>query len=127
MDSQLIQYSEPTHNLSVIIEDDGRVAYAYLRQGTKIVGDVWLYNVLTAPEAVDWNDRGQMPFLNPGKYARDEPPIRIDSRLRIAWTVSGASLYSGDVLLARLEINRRPGWSRQARIPGPLALPLEST
>jgi hypothetical protein len=48
-------------------------------------GDVWLCNLATPPEAPNWKDWSQMPFLNP-----------------------------------------KPGWSRLAVRPGPLANPLDS-
>lgn len=122
----MLEYIDPLSDMSLVVEDDDRVAYAYLRQGTRIVGDVWLYNVQATPDVVDWSNRALMPFLNPRKYVREEPPIRVDSSICVSWTPTTAYVLRGDVLIARVEIGRRPGWSRQARIAGPLALPLES-
>jgi hypothetical protein len=51
-------------NYSVLIEDDGRVAYAYLMEYGDVISDVWLYNHTQAIKVVDWNNQ-QMPYLNP--------------------------------------------------------------
>jgi len=67
-DELLLRLDSPDGRLSVMLEDDGRVAYAYLLQDGKVVGDVWLYNVVETPERVDWKDRSQMPFLNPKRF-----------------------------------------------------------
>ena len=41
----VLRYDEPDGGRSVVLEDDGRVAYAYLLEKDTIVSDVWLYNV----------------------------------------------------------------------------------
>jgi hypothetical protein len=49
----------------VIVEDDDRVAYAYLVRDGRIVTDVWLYNRMPAPQRPPWHEPGPvMPFLN---------------------------------------------------------------
>jgi hypothetical protein len=51
----------------VIVEDDDRVAYAYLVREGRIIADVWLYNRLLAPWRPPWNEPGgEMPWLAPG-------------------------------------------------------------
>ncbi|WP_374951629.1 hypothetical protein [Mucilaginibacter sp.] len=57
-------YCEFDRFFSVKIEDDGRVAYAYLMQGNDEVADVWLYNLAAAPVASFWNEADK-PFVNP--------------------------------------------------------------
>jgi hypothetical protein len=68
---------------SVIIEDDGRVAYAYLMKDENIIGDVWLYNQLDAPENTNW-DHKKMPFLNPIEFIAEGmliSPIKHDNEI----------------------------------------------
>ncbi len=57
---------------SIIIEDDGKVAYAYLYDAEKrIVSDVWLYNRGENPATIDWSDRSKLPFQNPAGYVSE--------------------------------------------------------
>jgi hypothetical protein len=55
-------------NYSIIIEDDNRVAYAYLLEGENIVGDVWLYNQEQSPVKENWDNPDDLPFLNSLDY-----------------------------------------------------------
>src|SRR5690242_16435335 len=57
----------PGSGLTVILEDDGRVAYAYLKSNGAIVADVWLYNVAEPPERNNWRDKTQLAFSEPAK------------------------------------------------------------
>jgi hypothetical protein len=69
----LHQYEISGSGLLVVLEDDGRVAYAYLKDHGAIVADVWLYNVAEAPDQNHWRDKSNLPFLNPGKYCTAGP------------------------------------------------------
>ena len=43
----MIEIADSQTGYAVVIDDDGRAAYAYLRDPQRrIVGDVWLYNVV---------------------------------------------------------------------------------
>lgn len=116
---------------AVVLEDDGRVAYAYLLKDERVVSDVWLYNVELDPEETDWEDRDAMPFLNPREYCRrprttyrldDDADIRCEfvkvNRRR------EANVYVRGVHVARLRVGAKPGWSANAKCEGPLANPL---
>jgi hypothetical protein len=46
----------------VIVEDDGRTAYAYLLARGVVVSSVWLYNVAEAPVLADWSLEAKFPF-----------------------------------------------------------------
>src|SRR5579872_3891146 len=61
---------DPFYDYSIIIEDNGKVCYAYLIYKGDITGDVWLYNQIDAPTKVEWK-REEMPFLNPKEFAKD--------------------------------------------------------
>jgi hypothetical protein len=110
-----------------VIEDDGRVAYAYLLEREKIVTDVWLYNVAPTPSRPAWNDPREMPFLNAPPYcAPHDLRITKDTPIQTRWSIEGVELIVDGTLLARLARDVRPGWSRFARRAGPCAKPLDS-
>lgn len=81
-------FSDQCHEFSVIIEDDGRVCYAYLLLRQEIIGDVWLYNQSATPIQTAWN-REDMPFLNPVEYIKEElgiPPITSEKEIKAIWS-----------------------------------------
>jgi hypothetical protein len=123
----LIRFDESGGRRAVILEDDGRVAYAYLLEDEEIVGDVWLYNVEQTPDTVNWKDRAAMPFLNPRPFCRDADVPRIGQSVPVhcQWSETGVEVSIDGVLLARLERGAKPGWSKLAIQPGPLAKPLQ--
>lgn len=125
-DDVLLRYNEPGTGRAVVLDDDGRVAYAYLLDREAVVSDVWLYNVTDTPNVVDWNDESQMPFLNPQNLCKAEavPRLSRQSPVNCIWTKEGVDVVINDVLMARLKPGAKPGWSRLARLPGPLANPL---
>lgn len=117
--------------LTVTVDDDGRVAYAYLRLGDEVLGDVWLYNRGPSPAAVDWTDAAQAPFPNPRSHARELPwaPARRASDFSVEWTVDGELLLADvklrGVLLGRLSPGSQPGWASLATQDGPCAQVLD--
>jgi hypothetical protein len=122
----LLRYDEPGGLRAVVLEDDGRVAYAYLLENGAIVNDVWLYNVAEAPASIDWQAQRQvhdLPFLNPAPFCNGEHAVRLAdaSNVECVWSSTGVSVRIAGVEIARLERDVRPGWSRLARRSGPLA------
>jgi hypothetical protein len=117
----------PGSDLSVTLEDDARVAYAYLQRRGEIVSDVWLYNVEEPPDESAWQDKTQLPFLNPRKYCKQVVVERITQRSKISCTVVSESVEVriDDKLIARLKPGVKPGWSKFAAIDSPLARPLD--
>lgn len=114
---------------SVVIDDDGRVAYAYLRgPDDDIIGDVWLFNRIDVKTPVDWADPTQAPFPNPPQLARPfEGKLPRAKDLDVQWTLDGPLLLA-DVLvrgqvLARLSPGSTPGWNVLALAVGPCAQP----
>jgi hypothetical protein len=126
-DEVLLRFDDPETARAVVLEDDGRVAYAYLLDHEKIVGDVWLYNVADAPESERWKDQTEMPFLNPRSFCTPVSVSRLTQSSSIActWFDNGVEVSVDGILMARLEENAKPGWSRFAGRPGPLAKPLK--
>lgn len=113
----------------VVVEDDGRVAWAYLLQGDRVASAVWLYNVAPAPETLAPPPGASGgPRLNPRGHCRTPPPERIvdERRVTARWEVEAGEVRSASVLhagapLARLAPGARPGWSAGAAKDGPLA------
>jgi hypothetical protein len=131
-ESILIFCDVPDTAMRVVIEDDDEVAYAYLtNEAGKIVSYVWLYNVAPTPEQAEWADKGQMPrglmpFLNPREFCRGESIARItyESAVSCAAREDYVDIEVDGVLIARLKVGAKPGWSKLACKKGPLALPL---
>jgi len=119
-------FSQQNDCYSVVIEDDGKVAYAYLLKEEHIIGDVWLYNQAETPADPDWTDKESLPFLNGQEFVRDNitPILNVDE-VRVEWTddleVGGVLLYIRDQFTAKLTINSKPGWSTNVTKDGPLA------
>ena len=125
----LIENRSANRDYSAVFEDDGKVAYAYLRKGADIIGDVWLYNHGEAPVEPGWEDPSRMPFANPREFINPNPfdPVKDISEVGFNW-VEGDPLtllifIRGD-LFARLIPGSQPGWSKLAIKDGPLALVL---
>ena len=115
---------------SAVIEDDGRVCYAYLCEEEGIIGDVWLYNQQQAPATSFWRTE-DMPFLNPTEYlAKDAAikPITNENEVRCEWTESKddglieVGIYIRDKFIASIASGSKPGWSVLVTKDGPLAL-----
>ena len=125
----LLSFPHRETGCSLVIDDDGRVAYAFLRgPDDEIIGDVWLYNRTPCPQPPDWTDPTQAPFLNPESMARTlEGRLPTSDELTVAWTLDGVLLLA-DVklrgeLLARVSPGSAPGWNVLALEAGPCALP----
>lgn len=115
-------------NYAVLIEDDGRVAYAYLLAYGDVVGDVWLYNQMPAPTNSNWHEQA-MPYLNPAEYIDTKTTvsaIQDKSEIRCEWTESNDGLievavWIRDKFIAQMESGSKPGWSVLVVKDGPLA------
>jgi len=122
-------FCENNQHYSVIVEDDGRVAYAYLLSENSIVGDVWLYNQLPSPNEVNWKDNTGLPFLNPKEFTdyEIEPILTVDD-IDLEWILSNikelqeVNICIHQKLLAKLSLGSKPGWSCIVIKSGPLAL-----
>ncbi len=112
----LAEHRHPETGCALVIDDDGRVAWAYLHAPEgDIIGDVWLYNRLPTPALADWSNPLLAPFLNAASHARalDQPPPTDATELEVDWTVDGelllADVHLRGVLLARLSPGCSPG------------------
>jgi hypothetical protein len=107
--------------------DDGRVGWAYLLTPDGVpIGDVWLYNRVPAPPAIEWEK--PPPFVNPGCWPHT-PPVSEDD-VAIGWYVEGVLLLAEVSVrgqaIARLTPGASPGWNRWAAEDGPCAQVWES-
>ncbi|WP_379554155.1 hypothetical protein [Qipengyuania sp. DGS5-3] len=127
----LIKFDHEKLAKSLIFEDDGRTAYAYMLSGDDIVSDVWLYNVCTAPIEPEWHDRSKMPFANPKDFVLEEhfEPVTEIADVTVEWDIDcdrnlAAVLYLSGKKHAYLYAGGKPGKCRLAIKPSPVALPL---
>lgn len=124
----LINHELAGTSYSVVVEDDGRVAYAYLCNERKIVADVWLYNRDKSPDEPEWSDRSLAPFANPSAYALefDLSPISDKRDVAVAWQNDpiSATISIHGKNWAVLREGFKPGYCRLAKKAGPLARPM---
>ena len=116
---------------SVIIEDDGRVCYAYLYFNSNVIGDVWMYNQSPSPIKTEWI-KDQMPFLNPIEFTKEgitAKPITKTDEFKISCifydntsSLKEIRLIVRDEHIATLRPGSKPGWSKYVKKDGPLAL-----
>lgn len=114
---------------SVIIEDNGTVAYAYLMDEERIIGDVWLYNNAETPINAPWKEGKKMPFANPVTYLNMEKqisPLSDEDDVHVEWTLLHSDLTEVLInirsqLVAKLRPGSKPGWSSGVVADGPLA------
>ena len=123
-------FTHPDTGCTVEIADDGRGAWAFLRDPAgDIIGDVWLYNRVAPPQQLDLTRSELAPFLNPLSLARPlEGPLPSRAQLDVRWTMTDEVLLADvlvrEALLARLSPGTQPGWNTLAVCDGPLALVL---
>lgn len=126
-------FCEANNDYSVVVEDDGRVAYAYLLYLDNIIGEVWLYNQASTPKEPEWHSKEKMPFLNSDEFIKENiSPILGSEELKVDWKLS-KGIYIDEVLIsirdklvAMLAQNSTPGWSLMVSKDGPLAKRMEN-
>ena len=114
---------------TVVVEDDDRVAYAYLLHEGRIVGDVWLYNRTPSPHRPPWQEpTAEMPFLNSAQHVHANGSVRSPApeSLSVSWSDRAESHPPITVRIdnhpvAWLAPGAKPGWSALATRDGPLA------
>ena len=122
------QFYNQINNYSVLFEDDGYVAYAYiLNELDEIVGDVWLYNSQLTPKNPEWhNPEKQMPFANSFEFVEDirfEPVTNIKD-VSVKWINENkvkVYVYIRNELFAVLTKGSKPGKSLLTKKNGPLS------
>jgi hypothetical protein len=121
-------FVSPCGAFKLTFDDEGKVAYAYLKTGNSIVGDVWVYNRCPTPDLPEWKDRRNLPFANCKEFVSDEGHFKtpiVPDDISVEWQYTGeqpkALVYLSGALVAVLGFNDKPGYSRFALKDGPLA------
>jgi hypothetical protein len=124
----MVDFTSPCGVYFLTFEDDGKVAYAYLKKGKEILGDIWIYNRCPAPGRSEWKDRKNIPFANCKEYITDEGRIETQvawDDIRVKWDYVGeqprAYVYIFDELVAHVSVGEKPGYARYASKDGPCA------
>ncbi|MDG3441433.1 hypothetical protein [Nitrospirillum amazonense] len=127
----MVRLIAPEGGQSIVIEDDGRVGYAYfLDADDRIRGDVWLYNRCTAPKEPEWHNRERAPFANSAAYVCAARIIGLPTspeEFSVTWDDAGALIFLRGEILARVADGAAPGWSVLASKDGPLAKAMSPT
>lgn len=127
-----LDFASPCGKCVLSFEDDGKVAYAYLKKEDVIVGDIWIYNRCSAPPSSEWDDRGNIPFANcqgfvgPGAQVR---AVVAKDDVKIDWETDEngpvAYVYIFEDLFGVVGVGDKPGCARHALKDGPLAKVME--
>lgn len=129
----LCRFTDQKSGYSVVFDDDGRVAYAYLlnHQGN-IISDVWLYSQCKTPKEPEWKTSNNMPFANSVEYSKEHTGFsKVDEMSDISIDWHSDELIEARVLIRRelfavLQEGEKPGWCCMAKKSGPLAKVLET-
>jgi hypothetical protein len=125
----MLNFQSPDDDEYVLtFEDDGKVAYAYLKKAGQITGAVWLYNRYGIPEVAEWKDRANIPFANCSGYMSEDGvlnrPVTNDD-VKVEWEyedgVPAAYVYLFEELFGVIWGNEKLGYARFATKNGPLA------
>ncbi|MEO0982871.1 MAG: hypothetical protein AAFX03_09500 [Pseudomonadota bacterium] len=112
--------------LDLIVEDDGRVLYAYVLDERKgIVGDLWLANRHPSPDAPPWKTGAAPPYLNPEECLTGAEVAAVTDLGRYSAAYDSDEgrfiLYIDETPIGALGPGDKPGWSRCVGADGPLA------
>ena len=129
MIGETVNFPASDGKFSIVIEDDGRVGYAYLMDSrSEICGDVWLYNRCPAPDEPEWHDPSGAPFANPSAYVQsctEFPFPNSSADIEIDWAREDgeclARIFFQKKLVAVVKNGAKPGWALMAKKDGPLA------
>ena len=129
MNELILNFQSPEPAVTLIFEDNGKVAYAYLKKNGDIVGDVWLYNRCNTPNEPEWNNRKNIPFANSHEFVSDDGHMDklINSEdILVDWDTddSGqplAYIYLFEDLLGVVGIGDKPGYARFSIKNSPIA------
>lgn len=124
----ILNFESPSDDFILTFEDNGKVAYAYLKNEGDFVGDVWLYNRCSTPKDPEWKDRNNIPFANCSKYMSEggvmKKEVGVEDVL-VDWEEEEqgpvAYIYIFKDLYGVIGVNDKPGYARFAIKDGPLA------
>ncbi len=125
----LARFDNDSSDVSLWFEDDGRVAYAYLKRGEKFVADVWVYNRAESPTAPEWKEGKRPPFLNVRSCIAEIMPFVLptsEQDIGVRWINEEgrppeAELILGVHVAARLRDGDKPSFAAAAIRDNPVA------
>jgi hypothetical protein len=117
----MLTFEEPAGSHTLVFDDCGKVAYAYLKAGGTIVGEVWLYNRCPTPAEPEWTNRTLIPFALSREYLADggmvEDAVREDD-VAVNWEYENgqvvAYVYVFGELYGVVGVGDQPGCARYA-------------
>ena len=125
--SLILNFQSPINSITLTFEDNGEVAYAYLKKDNIIIGDVWLYNYKSIKHS-EWNDINNAPFLNPAEYISEEGIMKKTVTIHdvlVTWEEDGTELdayvYIHEDLYGVVGPGDKPGYARYAIKNNPIA------
>jgi hypothetical protein len=128
----MLNFHSPDKSALLTFEDNGKVAYAYLKQNGKIVGDVWLYNRCPTPESPEWRNRDKIPFANSKEYVGENSRLErevTDEDVLVDWEEDEngpvAYVYIYEDLYGVVGVGDKPGYARLAVKDSPIARVME--
>ncbi|WP_417355452.1 hypothetical protein [Flavobacterium sp.] len=120
-------FSEKKDIFSVIIDDDGSVAYAYLLEGNNIISDLWLYNS-GKTKYEDWENISEkdLPLQNLDCYIITKiKSITNDNDIDVEWYIEGNSvkveIYIHNKLIGILNSTSKVGFNTLVSEDTPIA------
>ncbi len=120
-DGIMLDFISPCGQYKLTFDDDGKVAYAYLKENGNIIADVWLYNRCKTPKVPEWTDRSKIPFANSEGYilpeGKMEDTVSINDVL-VDWDDNDseivAYIYVFEDLFGVIGPGDKPGYARYA-------------
>ena len=129
----MLDFWSPCEQYKLTFDDDGKVAYGYLKKKDKIIGDVWLYNRCSTPDQPEWSDKANIPFANCRQYMMEEGRLQKSISVQdvlVDWKYEEekaiAYIYLFKDLYGVVGPDYKPGYARFASKDGPLAKVMET-
>jgi hypothetical protein len=124
----LLVFESPLKSHTLTFEDDGKVAYAYLKHANTMISAVWLYNRVSAPTIDEWKNPANIPFTNCAGFVLDGARIHRSvsaDDVRVTWKFENgmpvANIYVFGDLYGVLDTDSKVGYARFAMRDSPLA------
>jgi len=118
-DGMMLEFRSPCAKYSLVFDDDGKVAYAYLKEAGIIVGDLWLYNRCPTPPEPEWHDRTHIPFALSRDFVADGGRLTRavgSADVRVKWQYEAdapvAYVYVFEDLYGVVGVGDKPGYAR---------------
>jgi hypothetical protein len=133
MNVLILNFQSPKPLVYLTFEDNGKVAYAYLKKNDEIVGDVWLYNRCKTPVEPEWKSKDNLPFANSKEYVTGEGCLEKSIKkenILVDWDIDEngeplAYIYLFENLIGVVGVGDKPGYAMFAKKNSPIAKVIE--